>query len=57
MKFNFEYRIPNASQFLTQLMVGLLKNLHPIFFFFICLYFIGVGGDENLKKIFGMAFD
>ena len=31
-----------------------LKNL-PSQFFFICLYFIGVGGDENLKKIFGMA--
>ena len=27
------------------------KPSTPIFF--ICLYFIGVGGDENLKKIFG----
>ena len=25
-----------------------LKNLPPIFF--ICLYFIGMDGDENLKK-------
>ena len=23
--------------------------------FLICLYFIGVGRDENLKKIFGIA--
>ena len=33
-----------------------LKNLpSQFFFFFLCLYFIGVGGDENLKKLFGMA--
>ena len=27
----------------------------PSTYFFICLYFIGVGKDENLKKIFGMG--
>ena len=30
-----------------------LENLPP--HFFICLYFIGAGGDESLKKLFGMA--
>ena len=29
-------------------MEGFLNNLPP--HFFICLYFIGEGGDENLKK-------
>ena len=30
------------------------KTFHPIFF--ICLYFMGTGGDEDLEKnIFGMA--
>ena len=30
------------------------KTFHPSFFF-ICLYFIGVGGDENLTKYLAKA--